>query len=147
LSLTVDEYPDTSQPEAAMGIAAATRSPALFALRSFYEYLCSEDLIANNPTATIKVPGARKLRTEICTDTEADLMLAWVGDQPGKPRPGGLRRLGHLALDGAAAQTRLPCSASTRWTSPPGASRSSARATRPASCSSLPRLCPSSTTI
>ena len=32
----------------------------------------------------MKVPGARKLRTEIYTDAEADLMLAWVGDQPGK---------------------------------------------------------------
>ena len=70
--------------EAARGIAPATRNSALFALRSFYEYLRSEDLIDTNPTATIKVPGARKLRTEIYTDAEADLMLAWVGDQPGK---------------------------------------------------------------
>jgi site-specific recombinase XerD len=58
-----------------MGIAPATRSAALFALRSFYEYLRSEDLIATNPTATIKGPGARMLRTEIYTDAEADLML------------------------------------------------------------------------
>ena len=83
-----DEYPDTSLPEiqgahvkayllaeAARGIAPATRSLALFRLRSFYEYLRSEDLVVANPTATIKVPGARKLRTEIYTDAEADLML------------------------------------------------------------------------
>ena len=44
------------------------------------------------------------------------------------------------------AATRSPCCASTRWTSTPGASRSSARGTRPASCPSLPRSCPSSTT-
>lgn len=67
-----------------MGIAAATRSSALFGLRSFFEYLRSEDLIDVNPTATIKVPGARKLRTEVYTDAEADLMLAWAGDLPGK---------------------------------------------------------------
>ena len=29
-------------------------------------------------------PGARKLRTEVYSDAEADLMLAWAGDQPGK---------------------------------------------------------------
>jgi site-specific recombinase XerD len=49
-----------------------------------YEYLRSEDLVDTNPTVTIKVPGARKLRTEIYTDAEADLMLAWAGDQLGK---------------------------------------------------------------
>jgi integrase len=32
----------------------------------------------------MKVPGARKLRTEIYDDAEADSMLSWVGDQPGK---------------------------------------------------------------
>ena len=53
-------------------------------MRSFYEYLRSEDLVAVNPTLGMKVPGARKLRTEIYTDAEADLMLAWAGDQPGK---------------------------------------------------------------
>ena len=76
-----DEYPDTSLPEvrgvhvkayllaeAGRGIAPATRSSALFALRSFYEYLRSEDLIDTNPTANIWVPGARKLRTEIYTE-------------------------------------------------------------------------------
>jgi len=39
--------------EAGRGIAPATRSSALFARRSFYEYLRSEDLIATNPTANI----------------------------------------------------------------------------------------------
>ncbi len=67
-----DEYPDTVLPEvqgmdvkafllaeAARGIAPASRSSALFGLRSFYEYLRSQDLIDINPTATIKVRGAR----------------------------------------------------------------------------------------
>jgi hypothetical protein len=31
-------------------------------------------------------------------------MLAWAGDLPGRARAGGLDRLGHLALDGAAPQ-------------------------------------------
>jgi len=92
-----DQYPDTALPEvqgvhikaymlaeAGRGIAPATWNSALFALRSFYEYLRTEDLIATNPTAAIRVPGARKLRTEVYTDTEADLMLAWAGDQPGR---------------------------------------------------------------
>ncbi len=69
--------------EAGRGIAPATRSSTLFALRSFYEYLRTEDLVATNPTAKIRVPGARKLRTEVYSDAEADLILAWVGDQPG----------------------------------------------------------------
>lgn len=86
--------------EAARGIAPATRSSALFALRSFYEYLRSEDLITTNPTATIKVPGARKLRTEVYTDTEADLMLAWAGDQPGKRGRVGCAVLGTLRWTG-----------------------------------------------
>ena len=47
-----------------------------------YEYLRSEDLI-DTSTAKIKLPGARKLRAEIYADAEDDLMLAWVGDQPG----------------------------------------------------------------
>jgi len=94
-----DRYPDLTLPNvqpvhvkayllalSARGIAPATRSSALFALRSLYEYLRSEDLVAVNPTLGLKVPGARKLRTEIYTDAEAeaDQMLAWVGDQPGK---------------------------------------------------------------
>ncbi len=68
---------------AARGIFPATRSSALFALRSFYEYLRAEDLVALNPTRGNKVPGARKARTEIYTDTEAEQILAWAVDQPG----------------------------------------------------------------
>jgi site-specific recombinase XerC len=108
--------------EAARGIAPATRSSALFVLRSFYEYLRSEELLEANATATITVPGARKLRTEVYTDTEADLILAWAANQPKRrwrfgyvvlatlrwtqptpqrdrhtgPRPGGPRRPAHL---------------------------------------------------
>ena len=90
-----DHYADTALPEvqgmhvkayllaeAGRGIAPATRSSALFALRSFYEYLLSEELIDTNPTAKIKVPGARKLRTEVYSDAEADLILAWAASQP-----------------------------------------------------------------
>jgi integrase/recombinase XerD len=62
--------------EAARGIAPATRSSALFAVRSFYEYLRSEDLVAVNPALGLKVPGARKLRTEVYSDAEADQILA-----------------------------------------------------------------------
>ncbi len=90
-----DHYPDTALPEvqgmhvkgyllaeAGRGIASATRSSALFGLRSFYEFLRSEELIDTNPTAKIKVPGARKLRTEVYSDAEADLILAWAASQP-----------------------------------------------------------------
>ena len=101
---------------AARGIAPATRSSALFALRSFYEYLRSENLIAANPMATIRVPGARKLRTEIYTDAEADLMLAWGA-------------IGRNDVDLGARRISLV-----------------GKGTRPASCPSLPRSCPSSTT-
>ena len=62
--------------------------------------MCSEDLIATNPTAKIKVPGARKLRTENYTDAEADLMLAWVADQPGKRGRVGYAGLGTLRWTG-----------------------------------------------
>ena len=92
-----DQYPELTLPEvqpihvkayllalAARGIAPATRSSTLYALRSIYEYLRSEDLVLANPTANVKVPGARKLRTEVYTDAEAEAMLAWVGNQPGK---------------------------------------------------------------
>ncbi len=51
-------------------------------MRSFYEYLRSEELIDTNPTAKIKVPGARRLRTAVYTDAEADLILAWSASQP-----------------------------------------------------------------
>ena len=90
-----DHYPDTALPEvqgihvkayllseAGRGIAPATRSSTLFVLRSFYEFLRSEDLINANPTAKIRVPGARKLHTEVYTDAEADLILAWAASQP-----------------------------------------------------------------
>ena len=89
-----DKYPGLTLPgvqtvhvkayllaEAARGIAPATRSAALFGLRSFYEFLRSEDLVALNPTLGQKVPGARKLRTEIYTDAEADLILDWAASQ------------------------------------------------------------------
>ena len=89
--------------QAARGIAPGTRSTILWALRSFYRYLLSEELIPINPTDKITVPGARKIRTEFYTDSEADLILAWAKDQPdirwqvGYPllatlRYGGLRR-------------------------------------------------------
>ncbi len=64
-----DQFPDLTLPDvqavhvkahllalAARGIAPATRSSALFALRPFFEYLRSEELIVTNPTAKIKVP-------------------------------------------------------------------------------------------
>ncbi len=44
-----------------------------------------EDLETGQPEAKIKVPGARKLRTEIYTDAEADLMLA-LGGEPASSR-------------------------------------------------------------
>jgi site-specific recombinase XerD len=101
-----DKHPDLALPdvqsvhvraflhaEAARGIAPTTRASALFALRSFYEYLRSEDLFPLNPTLGLKVPGARKLRTEVYSDAEADLILSWAVEQP------GLRgRVGHAVL-------------------------------------------------
>ena len=48
----------------------------------------------------MKVPGALKLRTEIYTDAEADSMLAWMGDQPGKRGRVGYAVLGTLRWTG-----------------------------------------------
>ena len=50
-------------------------------------------MIAVNPTLGLKVPGARKARTEIYTDAEADQILAWAADQPGVRG-----QLGHAVL-------------------------------------------------
>jgi site-specific recombinase XerD len=41
---------------AARGIAPATRSSTVYALRSLYEYLRSEELVPLNPTLGMKVP-------------------------------------------------------------------------------------------
>ena len=153
-------YPDLALPEvqgmhvkayllaeAARGIAPITRSSALFGLRSFYEYLRSEELIETNPTAEIKVPGARKLRTEIYTDVEARPDPGLGGEAERVPLAHRLRRVGHAALPRGCGATRSPRCASTRWISGPGASRSSARATSPESYPSLPRSSPSSRTM
>ena len=91
--------------------------------------------------AKIKVPGARKLRTEIYTDAEADLMLAWAASQT-KRRGGSATSCWPRSATRGCAATRLPCCASTRWTSRPVASRWWARATSPESCPSLPRCVP-----
>ncbi|MGD0255200.1 MAG: tyrosine-type recombinase/integrase [Acidimicrobiales bacterium] len=90
------EYPKLSLPEvqavhvktfllaeAARGIEPATRAAALWALRSFYDYLVSEDLIVANPASSVRVPGARKLRTAIYTDDEADPIISWAARQEG----------------------------------------------------------------
>ena len=148
-----DHHPDTALPkvqgvhikaflmaEAGRGIASATPSSALFALRSFYEFLRSEELIDTNPTTKIKIPGARKLRY-----TEADMILA--GGAISSSGAGASATSPWLPCAGrGCVATRSPCCASTRWTSTPAASRSSAKGTRPGSCPSLPRSSPFSTT-
>jgi len=165
-----DEYPDTALPEvqgmhvkpfllaeAARGIAPATRNSALFALRSLYEYLRSEELIATNSTAKIKVPGAHKLCTEVYTDAEAEaeanLRLAWMGDQPGKRgrvgyavlatlRWTGLRRneISMLRLDDVDLDAR-------RISLVGKGDKASSHVSSPRLwCPSLPRSFPSSTT-
>jgi site-specific recombinase XerD len=97
---------------AARGIAPGTRSTMMWALRSFYRYLLSEQLVVANPNDNITVPGSRKIRTEFYTDTEADHILAGASQQNdlrwqvGYPvlatlRYGGLRRneIATLRLD------------------------------------------------
>ncbi len=131
---------------AARDIAPAIRSSALFALRSFCEYLRSEELVPLNPTLGMKVPGARKLRTEIYTDAEADLVLAWEGDQPGKRGRVGFAVLAMLRWTGLrrneVSMLHLDqVDLDARRISVVG------KGTRPASCPSLPRSFRSSTTI
>jgi site-specific recombinase XerD len=153
-----DQFPDLTLPDvhavhvkayllalAARGIAPATRSSALFALRSFYEHLRSEDLLDINPTAKIKVPGARKLHTEVYTDAEADSILAWAASQTKRRWRIGYVVLATLRYTGLRSN-EIACCASTRWTWTPDASRSSGRVTSRESCRSLPRSFPSSRT-
>ena len=107
---------------AARGIAPATRSSALWSLRSFFEYLRSEEMVPVNPTLGLKVPGARKARTVIYTDAEADMILTWAADQPGVRgkvahavlatlRYTGLRRneVAVVRLDGVDLDARRLC--------------------------------------
>ena len=80
--------------EACRDIAPAIRSPSLFALRSFYEYLRSENVIATNPTVTIMVPGVSEGRSSWppCA-TRGGAATRF----PCSTRRRGLRRPPHLA--------------------------------------------------
>ena len=91
-----DQYPSTSLPdvqaahvktfllgEAARGIAPTTRSTALFALRSFYQFLIAENLITVNPAADVTAPRFKANRVEFYSEAEADAIIAWAAAQPG----------------------------------------------------------------
>ncbi len=54
---------------------------------------------------------------------EAEQILVWAGDQAGKASPGGLRRPGHPALDGAAPQQKRGCASNCHAAPRPGGPR------------------------
>jgi site-specific recombinase XerD len=69
--------------EANRGLKPCSRSTELFALRSFYRFLVSEDLSEENPAAAVTLPSPNRPRVEFYSDAEANAITEWVAAQPG----------------------------------------------------------------
>ena len=69
--------------EANRGIAPVTRSTKLFAVRSFYRFLITEDLSEENPASLVTLASPVRSRIEFYSDPEADAIIEWAAAQPG----------------------------------------------------------------
>jgi site-specific recombinase XerD len=69
--------------EANRGLKPCSRSTELFALRSFFKFLVSEDISDGNPAALVTLPSPIRSRVEFYSDSEADAIITWAAAQPG----------------------------------------------------------------
>ena len=70
-----------------MGLASATISRRLSALRRFYRFLLTENLLLTDPTANLESTGAPQRLPRFLTNAEVDTLLA----QPSVHKPAGVR--------------------------------------------------------
>lgn len=74
--------------------AASTVSRSVASMRAFFQYLCQEHLIENNPADHLHPPKVEKKMPEILSVEEVDLLLR----QPSDRTPKGLRDRAMLEL-------------------------------------------------